>query len=269
MRPMINTLALSISAVVSLLPAAVLPFRRVPSRDAFYWLTLAVAVAGPALWIWNAFGAGWQTGLAPALWITVFASLALFALLSALMREVWRLTPLLLPYLGIIGGLATIWLHQPSQPLHGFVPSAWVTFHILVSVLTYGLLTIGAVAGLAVVLQERALKRKRPGRLTRLLPSVADGERIQVTLLTAGAAILGCGLLSGMAAQFFQTGALVEFSHKTTLSFATFVIIVILLLVHIRTGIRGRQAGRYFLVAYLMITLAYPGVKFMTDVVLT
>jgi ABC-type uncharacterized transport system permease subunit len=139
----------------------------------------------------------------------------------------------------------------------------------VVSVLTYGLLTIGAMAGLAVMLQERALKLKRPGRLTRILPSVADGERIQVALLTAGAAILGCGLLSGMAAQFFESGHLIEFTHKIALSVLTFVTIVVLLAVHIRTGIRGRRAARYILVAYLLITLAYPGVKFVTDVILT
>ncbi|CAN0547040.1 unnamed protein product, partial [Laminaria digitata] len=59
-----------------------------------------------------------------------------------------------------------------------------------------------------------------------------------------------------------------EVSHKTALSIATFAIIVFLLAVHIRTGIRGRRAARYVLVAYLLITLAYPGVKFVTDVVL-
>jgi ABC-type uncharacterized transport system permease subunit len=269
MRAMMNTLILSISAIAALVPAAVLPFRHAPARDTVFWLMLAVATAGPALWIWNSLGTGWHTGLASALWITVFASLVLFALLAFSMREVWRLSPLLMPYLAIIGVLATVWLHQPARPLDGLVPSAWVQFHILVSVLTYGLLTIGAVAGLAVVLQEYALKRKRPSKLTRLLPSVADGERIQVTLLTAGAGILGLGLLSGMAAQFYQTGQLIEFSHKIALSIVTFLIIVVLVAIHIRTGIRGRRAARYFLVAYLLITLAYPGVKFVTDVILT
>ena len=165
MTAMMSTLTLSISAIAALIPAAVLPFRRVPARDTVFWLIYAVAVAGPALWIWNAFGTGWHTGLASALWITVFASLVLFGILAVLMREVWRLAPLLLPYLTVIGVLATIWLHQPERPLQGLVPSAWLQFHILVSVLTYGLLTIGAVAGLAVVLQEYALKRKRPGKL--------------------------------------------------------------------------------------------------------
>ena len=87
--------------------------------------------------------------------------------------------------------------------------------------------------------------------------------------MTTGAVVLGFGLLSGMAAQYYQTGQLIEFSHKTALSIVTFAIILILLAVHIRTGIRGRRAARYFLVAYLLITLAYPGVKFVTDVILT
>jgi len=265
---MISTLILSISAILALIPAAALPFCRVPARDSVFWLLLATAIAGPAIWIWSALGTGWHTGLAPTLWVSVLASLFWFALLAVSMREVWRLSPILLPYLMIIGILATIWLQQPPRSLDLFGASTWVQFHIVFSVLTYGLLTIGAIAGLAVVVQERALKRKRPRRLTRLLPSVADGERIQVTLLTMGAFILGFGLLSGMAAQLYETGDFIDFSHKIVLSIATFVIIAILLTIHIRTGIRGRRAARYFLVAYLFITLAYPGVKFVTDVVL-
>ena len=38
---------------------------------------------------------------------------------------------------------------------------AWLTVHIVVSVATYALCTLAAVCSLAVVLQERALKRKR------------------------------------------------------------------------------------------------------------
>jgi len=266
---MINSLTLSLSAVVAIVPAALLPFWRAPARDSVFWMLLAVALAGPAVWIFVTFDAGWRTGFAAALWITIIASLLLYGLLSALLRDVWRLAPLLLPYMVLLGVFATIWLHEPAASAAEVAPSLWVQLHIVVSVVTYGMLTIGATAGLAVMLQERALKLKRPGKLTHTLPSVADGERIQVWLLSAGAAILGCGLLSGMAAQFIETGQLIEFSHKVALSVLTFVTIVVLLAVHVRTGIRGRRAARYILVAYLLITLAYPGVKFVTDVLLT
>jgi ABC-type uncharacterized transport system permease subunit len=41
-----------------------------------------------------------------------------------------------------------------------------------------------------------------------------------------------------------------------------------LLIARYSRGIRGRQAARLALLAYLLLALAYPGVKFVTDVVL-
>jgi ABC-type uncharacterized transport system permease subunit len=35
-----------------------------------------------------------------------------------------------------------------------------------------------------------------------------------------------------------------------------------------RTGVRGRQSARYVLLAYLLLTLGFPGVKFVTDVLI-
>lgn len=266
---MSTPLILSLSALAALIPAAVLPYRRPPARDLVFWLVLCVAIAGPLLWIWVSFAPGWQTGLTSAIWIIVTTSLILFAALSVIMREVWRLTPLLLPYLFVIGVIATIWLPRSDLSPVGGTLSSWVELHILISVGTFALLTIGAIAGFAVMLQERALKQKHPTSLTRILPSVADGEFIQVRLLVCSAVVLGVNLLSGMAAQYFETGDFLAINHKVAFSFLTFAIIVVLLLIHRLTGIRGQRAARVVLVAYLFITLAYPGVKFVTDVVLT
>ena len=47
-----------------------------------------------------------------------------------------------------------------------------------------------------------------------------------------------------------------------------FVVIAALLIVHQRTGLRGQRAARVVLLAYLLLTLAYPGVKFVTDVMM-
>ena len=257
-----------VCAFLSLLPAAILPFRRPPARDALFWVLLVVAIVGPMVWVSATFSTGWRTGLGPTLWVTITASLAVFGFLSATMREAWRLAPIVLPYMLLIALLATLWLNQPERPLAQQFPDLWLQFHIFISVVTYGLLTIGAIAGFAVILQERALKRKQPGGFVRMLPSVVDGERILVTLLAAGGVVLGFGLFSGMAAEYFQSGQLIELGHKTMFSLMTFAGIIALLLIHARTGIRGRRAARYVLAAYLMITLAYPGVKFVTDVIL-
>jgi ABC-type uncharacterized transport system permease subunit len=260
---------LSVSALLALLPAALLPLRRDDGRDAVFWVLLAVAVAGPAVVVYGLFAAGWRTGLSSALWLNIVVSLLIFAVVARATRAGWRLAPLLLPYLILFGVLATIWQNQPERPLAEIGLSAWTELHIILALVTYGLLTIGAVAGFAVFLQERALKAKRPTALTRLLPSVSDGETLQVGLLAAGAGVLALGLVSGAGAQYFIDGELLHLGHKSVLSLVTFAVLIALLIAHYRTGIRGRRAARVVLLAYLLITLAYPGVKFVTDVVMS
>jgi ABC-type uncharacterized transport system permease subunit len=265
---MTQTTWLAVSALLALVPASLLPFRGAPKRDAIYWLLLAVASVGPIVWLAAVFAPGWRTGLSPALIITLAATLLIFAGLAASTREAWRLTPLLLPYLLLVGVVAAVWQHQPERPVVGTAPSAWIEFHILVSIVAYGLVTIAAVAGFAVFLQERALKLKRPGALNRILPSVADSEELQVRLLAASAAVLAIGILSGMTTQYFETGAVLTFTHKIAFTILTFVVLLGLVWVHYRTGVRGRRAARWVLLAWLLLTLAYPGVKFVTDVLL-
>jgi ABC-type uncharacterized transport system permease subunit len=262
------SLLLSLAALAALVPAALLPFRHDGGRDAAFWMTLGVAFLGPVSWIYVAFAPGWRTGLSATLWINISVSLAVFAVLAATTRQTWRLAPLLLPYLGVLGVAATVWLGQPEHPLLGTAPPAWIQFHIVLAVATYALLTVAAVAGLGVFLQERALKTKRPNRLTRLLPSVADGEVLQSGLLTGSAVAVALGIASGMVTQYLEDQHLLAIAHKTMFAIATLVVLLVLLIAHKVTGVRGRRAARFVLLAYLLLTLAYPGVKFVQDVLL-
>jgi ABC-type uncharacterized transport system permease subunit len=265
---MTQTTWLAVSALLALVPASLLPFRSAPRRDAVYWLLLAVAAVGSIVWLAAVFAPGWRTGLSPSLIITLAVTLLIFAALAVSTREAWRLTPLLLPYLLLVGIIAAVWQHRPERPALGAAPSAWIELHILVSVIAYGLLTIAAVAGLAVFLQERALKSKRLGTLNRILPSVADSEELQVRLLAASAVVLAIGILSGMTTQYFESGAVLMFTHKIAFTILTFLVLLGLVWAHYRTGMRGRRAARGLLLAWLLLTLAYPGVKFVTDVLL-
>ncbi len=259
----------NLAALAALVPASLLHLRRRDNRDAVFWLVLAVAVLGSLSWSLAQLSDSWHTGLSAATWLAIAASLIVFSVVTVLTEQAWRLTPLLLPYLIVLGIIATIWSQAPEQPLPSAVPWGWMGVHIGLSVLTYALLTVAAVAGLAVVLQERSLKRKRVGGLTRLLPSVADGGNLQMRLLAAGETVLGAGLLTGLATRYESDANLLAIDHKTLLSTLAFVVIGILLLAHWRIGVRGRRVGSYTLVAYLMLTLAYLGVKFVKDVLLT
>lgn len=260
---------LSISALTALLPAAVLPFRGSGQRDMLFWLLLGVALAGPLLWVGLAFGAGWRTGLAPALWLTVTTVLVIFGLIAVVSREGFRLSALLFPYLILLGLIATASLGQPGQPMAGSAPAGWVYLHIAFSLATYAVLSLAAIAGVSAFLQDRALKNKKATTFTRALPTLSAGETLELRLLGLTAGILAVGLLTGMAVQYFDTGDLLVMNHKALLSLATFVIVVVLLVVRWRTGLRGRKVARLVLLAYLLLTLAYPGVKFVTDVLVS
>ena len=267
-----SSLLFSVIALAALVPAAVVPFARAgggeTARDGFYWSLIALAIAGPALWLSVQLGDTWRTGLAPALWLSIAVSLVLFVVVAAGSRAAWRLTPLLLAYLFLLGVLATIWQHAPERPLSANPPGAWLETHILVSLAAYGLLTLAAVAGFGVFLQERALKLKRTNAFTHQLPSIAEGERLQVQLLLASEAVLAAALITGMTIEWLERRALLVFDHKTVLSIATFLVILLLLWLHHRGGLSGRRGARYVLFAYLLLTLAYPGVKFVTDVLM-
>ena len=259
---------LKVTALIALIPAFLATLRRTPQRDAVFWSALLVAVFGSLVFVCVRQSAGWHTGLSTALWLTVAACLLLHTIISAFSADNWRLTSLLLPYLFLLGVLAIIWEQAPEQPLAGDAPLAWVGAHIVVSVTTYGLITLAAVAALAAALQEKSLKAKKRTKLSSILPSVAGSENILVRLLISSEIVLFIGLLTGMATLYSSTGKLLIFDHKTMFSIIVLVVVGALLFAHFKSGVRGRSATRLVLLAYLMLTLGYPGVKFVTDILL-
>lgn len=265
-------LILHLAALAALLALAAAPYVGAAGdgidRGKRFWFLLAVALAGTGAIAWVDFAAGWRVGLAPALWLTIVVTLALYGAGSALYPSMARIGALLVPYLLMLGVLATIWTHAPVPLAPVAAGSAWLGLHITVSVATYALFTLAAVAGASVFVQERAMKARRPSRLTALLPAVADGERVQRALMTAAAAVLGIGLATGMVIEYGESGQFIVFTHKTVFSLAAFAVIVSLIAVERISGLAGRRAARLLLLAYLFLTLAYPGVKFVTEVVL-
>jgi len=237
--------------------------------DAIFWMVLIVAVVGPINWVLFSMAGFWQTNLQTALWVTVSATMVIFTIITILTHQTWRLAPLITAYLAVLGVIAMIWGSAPHKALETTINgNSWFGVHVGVSIATYALVTIAAVAALAAFLQEKALKKKQQTVLTRLLPSVIDCEKLEVRLLILGEIILAMGLASGMALQYADTGKILAFDHKTVLSITAFAVIGGLLVAHYKTGMRGRKATRIVLLAYLLLTLGYPGVKFITDIVL-
>ncbi|MGD9744656.1 MAG: cytochrome c biogenesis protein CcsA [Dongiaceae bacterium] len=259
---------LPLAALAAMLPASILAWRRPAAADLLFWLLLGVAFAGSALVIGVRIPGGWSPGLGEALWATIATVLLIFALLLWRAPVAARLGALLFPYLLIMAVAALLIGRSGAETSAAGAAVAWLDLHIVVSLATYALVTLAAVAGLAVLLQERALKRRAPTALSRRLPSVADGERLELQLMAIAAFVLGIGLLTGMATAWLEIGRAFLFDHKTIFAVAAFFVILLLLWLRRSSGLRGRRAARIALLAYLLLTLAYLGVKVVTQLML-
>ena len=255
------SLALNLSALAALVPASLLAVRPGSGAGPRLWLAIAVAAVGAVGWSAARLADHWDPSLGVALWVSVAAILVVFAATVLVRPWAGRLASLLGPYLLAVAALATLADEPAPAGVVGTLPEAWVIVHIAVSLATYALATLAAVSGLAVVLKEGALKAKREGGWRAALPAVADADRLQFQLLLLALVVLGVGIVSGMALELSETGRLLELDHKTVLSLATFAVVGAVLALHAWSGLRGRRAARAVLVIYLLLTLAYPGVK--------
>lgn len=271
--PMNGSIIFGIAALLTLLPAVFLPARREPeapkSAGLSFWMLVGVATVGPVALEIAAGGGLWRSGFSATLWTIVSSTMIVFFAICLISQTVRRLRLLLVPYVVILAVIALLWASVPDSPVPGAQMTTWLQVHIGVSLITYALITLAATAALGVWLKERALRKRSTSTFVANLPAIADGERVQRHLLIAGEIILGLGLLTGMATQFFLAGTVVELDHKTTLSIAAFVVLGVLLVMQQGSGLRGRSAARIVLIIYLLITLAFPGVKFVTDVIIS
>lgn len=265
-------LPLAIAALLALVPLGAAAWRGLDARGLVFWPALLVALAGTAALLGIVARRGLPTGFADALWLSVAACLAVYAVVAALSREGRRLAIFLVPFLLASGLIGTVWLDGEApdarRVLRPEVASIWVAIHVGASLATYALVTLAAGAGLAILVQERAIKRKEKGALSGRLPSVAACESLELWLLIAAAVVLGAGIATGMAWSYLGGGSLLPVDHKSVLAVLAFGVILAVLALHRLTGLRGRSAARWVLGASLAMILAYPGVKFVTEVLL-
>ena len=97
---------------------------------------------------------------------------------------------------------------------------------------------------------------------------MTSSEKLVLQLLYTGEFVLVAGLITGMASQYLNTDKLLIFDHKTIFAITVFLVIGILLILNHQSGTRGKTSTHLVLLAYILLTLGYPGVKLVTDVIL-
>jgi ABC-type uncharacterized transport system permease subunit len=141
-----------------------------------------------------------------------------------------------------------------------------LTTHIIIAIVAYALITVGAVFALALSALDRRLHKHQPLGALASLPSVEALEAAMFQTIAAGFALLTLTLFSGFI--FVQDLVAQHLAHKVALSCLAWVILGVLLLGRWRFGWRGRTAARWAVWGFILLLLAYFGSKFVLEVIL-
>ncbi len=144
--------------------------------------------------------------------------------------------------------------------------SSGLQAHILISAISYSLLTLAAIQAILLALQNKHLRNRHPGGFIRALPPLETMECLLFRLIAIGYLLLTLSLISAIP----YTKNVIEqhLVHKTILSITAWVVFAVLLWGRWRFGWRGRTAIRWTLSGFAVLMLAYFGSKLVRELIL-
>ena len=141
--------------------------------------------------------------------------------------------------------------------------------HLVFGMLAYSLFTVAMLHALLIARVESRL-HAAPGLGGPLagLPPLLSLERMVFGLIAAAFLVLTATLALGVAYSEAFLGRAMRFEHKTVFVVLSWLIFGLLLAGRWRYGWRGRTALRWTLTGFVLLMLAYPGSRFVLEVLL-
>jgi len=170
---------------------------------------------------------------------------------------------------GISGGLVflaalTALLMGPSGEATTGVVLAWqIRAHILIALLSYGLLTVGTIVALYALVQERRLHAAKLSPVNQLFAPLETTEKLLFGVAAAGFAGLTLAIASGTS--FVNDLVEQHLAHKFGLSLLAWVVFGVLLAGRFFKGWRGKRAVRLYLAGFVVLCVAYFGSRLILE----
>jgi len=170
---------------------------------------------------------------------------------------------------GISGGLVflaalTVLLMGPSGDATAGVALAWqVRAHVLIALLSYGLLTVGTIVALYALVQERRLQAAKLSPINQLFAPLETTEKLLFGVAAAGFAGLTLAIVTGSS--FVDDLVQQHLAHKFGLSLLAWLIFGVLLAGRYFRGWRGKRAVRLYLGGFAVLCLAYFGSRLILE----
>jgi ABC-type uncharacterized transport system permease subunit len=183
-------------------------------------------------------------------------------LLSSIYRRIESLGIVVFPISGVASIAAS--LHFSDHLIN--ITNNAVQGHVMVSVIAYSLITLGAFQAGLLAYQDRSIRQHHPGGFIRFLPPLHDMETLLFQFLGFGFICLSASLLSGFV--YLEDIFAQHLVHKTVLSIVGWIILGILLFGRFKFGWRGKTAINWTLAAFIFLMLAFFGSKLVLEFIL-
>jgi len=219
------------------------------------WLVYADVFAAPQL----------RFGFAQALSVMLWLALAI-CWLESLVYRVEALFPMALAVAALCAPLPAFF---PGRVAPDGYPLEF-KLHLVAGMLAYSLFAAAMLHAVLISMVERQL-HSSPAQVARLasgLPPLLSLERLVFQLTGAAFVVLTLTFAAGIAFSESIFGRAMRFDHKTVFIVLSWIIFGWLLLGRWLYGWRGRTAFRWTLAGFLMLMLAYPGSRFVLEVIL-
>lgn len=201
--------------------------------------------------------------------LTIGNAVAMIGLELAIVALIAAVEPTLRGMSGgllILASLAAL-LMGPSGDATPGIQIAWqVRAHVLIALLSYGLLTGGAIVALFALVQERRLQAAKLAPVNQLFAPLETTEKLLFVIAATGFAGLTLAIASGST--FVNDLAEQHLVHKFGLSLLAWLVFGILLAGRFFRGWRGKQAIRLYLGGFGVLCLAYFGSRFILEEIL-
>ena len=210
--------------------------------------------------VWGLFGDAPRFGFAPALSVTAWLVLTVYAVEKQVfpqLRARWALA-------GLGAAAVLLALAFPGTPLQ-VSTSPWLALHWALGIAAYGLFAAAAVHAWMLQRVEHSI---RQGAEPQAGVPLLTLERLTFRFATAGFVLLTATLIAGIFFSEALYGRAWHADHKTLFSLLSWAVFAALLAGRFRFGLRGKRAVNVLYFGSVLLLLAYVGSRFVLEVVM-
>jgi cytochrome c-type biogenesis protein CcsB len=167
------------------------------------------------------------------------------------------------PLAGVLS--AIVWADPEIKGLVPALQSYWINIHPMVLMTSYAAFGVAFGVGIALLVQERQLKSRKPAELSYRLPSIEELDELNYKIIVAAFPTLTVGIIMGGIWAYNAWGRFWGWDPKETWALITALIYAGYLHMRFLKGMRGRKSVYVSMFGFVAVIFTFIGVNYLSE----